>query len=88
VSCQGYFYETHGTIFHGKRSSPDLIVHVIACLAEGLGIRGGSPLLLRQGEQVWLVGVSSAVLDQGPQEGGLAVHAAAFIDRLEADAPH
>jgi len=40
VSCQGYFYETHGTIFHGKRSSPDLIVRVIACLAEGLGIRG------------------------------------------------
>jgi transposase-like protein len=40
VSCQGYFYETHGTIFHGKRSSPELIVHVIACLAEGLGIRG------------------------------------------------
>jgi IS1 family transposase len=40
VSCEGYFYETHGTIFHGKRSSPDLIVHVIACLAEGLGIRG------------------------------------------------
>jgi hypothetical protein len=40
VSCQGYFYETDGTIFHGKRSSPELIVHVIACLAEGLGIRG------------------------------------------------
>jgi len=40
VSCQGYFYETEGTIFHGKRSSPDLIVHVIGCLAEGLGIRG------------------------------------------------
>jgi IS1 family transposase len=40
VSCQGYFYETHGTIFHGKHSSPALIVHVIACLAEGLGIRG------------------------------------------------
>jgi IS1 family transposase len=40
VSCQGYFYETEGTIFHGKRASPDLIVHVIACLAEGLGIRG------------------------------------------------
>jgi IS1 family transposase len=39
-SCRGYFYETHGTIFHGKRSSPDLIVHVIACLAEGLSIRG------------------------------------------------
>jgi len=40
VSCQGYFYETHGTIFHGKRSSVELIVRVIACLAEGLGIRG------------------------------------------------
>jgi IS1 family transposase len=40
VSCRGFFYETHGTIFHSKRSSPELIVHVIACLAEGLGIRG------------------------------------------------
>ena len=28
------------TIFHGKRASADLIVRVIACLAEGLGIRG------------------------------------------------
>src|SRR4029434_10534662 len=26
--------------FHGKRVSVDLIVHVIGCLAEGLGIRG------------------------------------------------
>jgi len=40
VSCGGYFYETHGTIFHGKRASSALIVHVMACLAEGLGIRG------------------------------------------------
>src|SRR5262245_55543927 len=40
VSCQGYFSETHGTIFHGKGSSVELIVRVIACLAEGLGIRG------------------------------------------------
>src|SRR5262245_59465033 len=40
VSCGGYFYETHGTIFHGKRASSELIVHVMACLAEGLGIRG------------------------------------------------
>jgi IS1 family transposase len=38
--CKGYFLETHGTIFHGKRVSVDLIVRVIACLAEGLGIRG------------------------------------------------
>jgi transposase-like protein/IS1 family transposase len=40
VSCHGYFSEIHGTIFHGKRSSPERIVHVLACLAEGLGIRG------------------------------------------------
>jgi hypothetical protein len=26
--------------FHGKRVSDDLIVRVLACLAEGLGIRG------------------------------------------------
>jgi hypothetical protein len=27
-------------MLHGKRSSPDLIVRVLACLAAGLGIRG------------------------------------------------
>jgi len=31
--------ETHGTIFHGKQASVELIVRVLACLAEGLGIR-------------------------------------------------
>ena len=40
VSCHGYFQETHGTLLHGKRVAVDLIVRVIACLAEGLGIRG------------------------------------------------
>jgi IS1 family transposase len=40
VVCRGYFLETLGTIFHGKRASIELIVRVIACLAEGLGIRG------------------------------------------------
>jgi IS1 family transposase len=38
-SCDGYFLETHGTLFHGKRLSVELIVRVLACLAEGLGIR-------------------------------------------------
>jgi hypothetical protein len=38
-SCRGYFLETHGTLFHGKRLSVELIVRVLACLAEGLGIR-------------------------------------------------
>src|SRR5262245_29492080 len=40
VACRRYFLETLGTLFHGKHASVDLIVHVIACLAEGLGIRG------------------------------------------------
>jgi transposase-like protein/IS1 family transposase len=39
TSCKGYFLETHGTIFHGKQGSVELIVRVLACLAEGLGIR-------------------------------------------------
>src|SRR3989475_7191844 len=39
TSCNGYFLETHGTIFHGKRIAVELIVQVLACLAEGLGIR-------------------------------------------------
>jgi IS1 family transposase len=40
IACRGYFLETLGTIFHGKRTSVELIVRVIACLAEGMGIRG------------------------------------------------
>jgi IS1 family transposase len=39
TSCEGYFLETHGTIFHGKRVAVELMVRVLACLAEGLGIR-------------------------------------------------
>jgi IS1 family transposase len=31
--------ETHGTPFHGKRVSPDLLVWAVGALAEGLGIR-------------------------------------------------
>ena len=39
TACKGYFPEHHGTIFHGKQASMELIVRVLACLAEGLGIR-------------------------------------------------
>src|SRR5215831_955803 len=39
TSCDGYFLETHGTLFHGKQASVELIVRVLACLAAGLGIR-------------------------------------------------
>ena len=40
VVCRSYFLETLGTLFHGKRVAVELIVRVLACLAEGLGIRG------------------------------------------------
>ena len=39
LSCNGYFPEHHGTLFHGKQAAVERIVHVLACLAEGLGIR-------------------------------------------------
>ena len=32
---QGYFLATHGTLLHGKRVPVELIVRVLACLAEG-----------------------------------------------------
>jgi hypothetical protein len=40
IACRGSFLATLGPLLHGKRASVDLIVRVIACLAEGLGIRG------------------------------------------------
>jgi len=40
VVCRRYFLETLGTLWHGKRGSVELIVRVLACLAEGVGIRG------------------------------------------------
>jgi hypothetical protein len=36
----GFVLETLGTLVHGKRGAVELIVRVLACLAEGLGIRG------------------------------------------------
>jgi IS1 family transposase len=35
----GLLPEHHGTIFHGKQAAVELMVRVLACLAEGLGIR-------------------------------------------------
>jgi hypothetical protein len=35
LSCHGYFPEHHGTIFHGKQVAVELIVRVLACVAEG-----------------------------------------------------
>jgi transposase-like protein len=39
TACQGSFPEHHGTLLHGKQVALELIVRVLACLAEGLGIR-------------------------------------------------
>jgi hypothetical protein len=39
VACQGYFQETQGTPFEGKRGSPDRLVWAVGALAEGLGLR-------------------------------------------------
>ena len=39
TACKGYFQETHGTLFHGKRIAPDLLVWAVGALVEGLGIR-------------------------------------------------
>jgi transposase-like protein len=39
TSCKGYFLEKHGTLFRGKQAAVELIVRILACLAEGLGIR-------------------------------------------------
>jgi IS1 family transposase len=36
---QRLIFGDHGTILHGKRIAVELIVQVLACLAEGLGIR-------------------------------------------------
>src|SRR5262247_2150705 len=57
VVCRGYFLETLGTLFHGKRASVDLIVRVMACLAEGLGIRGTARVFEVEANTVlhWLV---------------------------------
>ena len=39
TACKGYFQETHGTLFYGKRVAPDLLVWAVGALVEGLGIR-------------------------------------------------
>jgi hypothetical protein len=40
VACRRYFLEPLGPLCPGKRTSAEIMGRVIACLAEGLGIRG------------------------------------------------
>jgi hypothetical protein len=56
-SCQGYFLETHGMLFHGQRLSVELIVRVLACLAAGLGSRATARVFAVDANTVlqWLV---------------------------------
>lgn len=42
----------------------------------------GSPLLQKQGELVWIVGVTSSIVTRGPRQGSYAVDASAFAARL------
>jgi hypothetical protein len=39
TACEGYCPDPHGTIFYGKQAAVELLVHVLACLAAGVGIR-------------------------------------------------
>jgi IS1 family transposase/transposase-like protein len=57
ISCEGYFPEHHGTIFHGKQAAVELIVRVLTCLAEGLGIRATARVFEVEANTVlhWLV---------------------------------
>jgi hypothetical protein len=57
LGCNGYFPEHHGTLFHGKHAEGDLIGHVLACLAEGLGIRATARVFAVDANTVlqWLV---------------------------------
>src|SRR5215813_479241 len=57
TACEGYFPEHHGTIFHGKQATVELIVRVLACLAEGLGIRATARVFEVEANTVlqWLV---------------------------------
>ena len=57
LGCNGFFPEHHGTIFHGKQAAVELIVRVLACLAEGLGIRATARVFEGDAHTVlqWLV---------------------------------
>jgi hypothetical protein len=43
TACDGYVLETHGTLVHGKRVTPDRLVWAVGALAEGLGHPGRGP---------------------------------------------
>src|SRR5713226_9189715 len=60
TSCDGYFQETHGTPFHGKRVAPEKLVWAVGALAEGLGSRAVARVFAVDPNTVlaWLVEVA------------------------------
>lgn len=42
LACHKYFQEIHSTPLHGKHVPTELIIRVVASLAEGLGIRAAA----------------------------------------------
>src|SRR2546428_946382 len=57
TACDSYCPEHHGTIFHGKQAAMELIVRVLACLAEGLGMRATARVFEVEANTVlhWLI---------------------------------
>jgi IS1 family transposase len=64
TACAGYFSEHHGTIFYGKHAEVERIAHVLACLAEGLGIRATARVFAVDANTVlhWLVEAAEQLL--------------------------
>ena len=56
--------------------------HVLVTDCDGTFGDSGSPLLWRQGNDIRIVGVTSAIAGKGTPSGSYAVHVAAFIDAL------
>ena len=74
TACDGYFPEHHGPILHGKRVSVERIVRVLACLAEGLGMRATARVFEVDANTVlqWLVAAAEQlkVSDHGSTTKG------------------
>jgi hypothetical protein len=57
LGCNGYVPEHHGTLFPGTQAAGERIVRVLACLAEGVGIRATARIFEADPKTVlhWLV---------------------------------
>src|SRR5262249_4465524 len=53
TACTGHLQETHGTLCHGKRVAPDLLVWAVGALAEGVGIRAVARVFAVDPTTVW-----------------------------------